>query len=82
MVLEYGTLNSQTTGGSIESIRRTILENQGHHQGYGHPDYEKEVKAQYREMFYPASQLWRTKVIDESQKVWKVLLGNLPKLGN
>jgi hypothetical protein len=34
MVFEFGTLDSQTTMGSIKSLHNLIVENQGVHHGY------------------------------------------------
>ncbi len=70
MVFEYGTLNSQTTLGSIESIHRTILENQGYWEGYASKEAEKRIKEKYREMFFPSSKKWRTKVLLDTEKIW------------
>lgn len=63
MVLEYGTLDSQTTGGSIESIRRVILENQGFHFGFARESDAERTRRLYREMFFPSSGKWRTKIL-------------------
>jgi hypothetical protein len=74
MVFEYGTLNSQTTMGAIESIHRTILENQGHWNGYADEKQKEIIKANYREMFFPSSGKWRTKVIQDSEQIWSDIL--------
>ncbi|NCN10641.1 MAG: DUF2817 domain-containing protein [Leptospira sp.] len=70
MVFEFGTLNSQTTTGAIESIHRTILENQGFWNGYADEEEREKIRANYREMFFPSSSKWRTKVIQDSEKIW------------
>ena len=74
MVFEYGTLNSNTTFGAIESIHRTILENQGAHHGYATPEDEAEIKARYRELFYPSSEAWRRKVLNDTAAMWPVIV--------
>lgn len=79
IVFEYGTLDSQKTLGSIESLRRIILENQNFH----HPataDTDKEIKLLYQEMFYPADENWRIAVLQQTsekmEKVFKYLDAN------
>ncbi len=69
MVLEYGTMDSQTTVGSVNSVHRTILENQGYHYGYESGIDEKMVRNRYREMFYPSSREWRSMVLDETHEI-------------
>lgn len=81
MVFEFGTLDSQTTSGSIESIHRTILENQGAQYGYRRPRDERLVKERYREMFYPSSPHWRAKVMADSDAMWAEVLVNIRALG-
>ena len=81
MVFEYGTLDSDTTGGAIESIKRTIQENQGHHHGYADPDSEQEIKQNYYEMFYPSSPHWRTHILKNTIDMWATVLPRLEKLG-
>lgn len=76
MVFEYGTLNSNTTLGSIDSIHRTILENQGYWKGYSSKEEEQSIKNKYKEMFYPSSERWRSKVLTDTEELWKVVLKN------
>ncbi len=67
VVFEYGTLDSQKTLGSIESLRRVILENQNFH----HPaknESTQEIKSLYREMFYPSDEGWRVQVLKQSSE--------------
>ncbi|WCL49107.1 M14 family metallopeptidase [Leptospira sp. GIMC2001] len=74
MVFEYGTLNSHTTSGAIESIHRTILENQGYWNGYEDEEEKLSIQEKYREMFYPSSKRWKTKILLDTEKIWKDLL--------
>ena len=67
MTFEYGTLDSQTTVGSIKSLHTTILENQGFNFGYKSDKDKNEVGQNFREMYFPASPAWRTKVIKDSR---------------
>ncbi|MCB1309120.1 MAG: DUF2817 domain-containing protein [Leptospiraceae bacterium] len=66
MVFEYGTLDSQTTSGSILSIHNMILENQGAHYGFASDTDREAVQHRFREMFYPSSEKWRTKIIADT----------------
>lgn len=66
ITFEYGTLDSQKTLGSIESLRRMVLENQNFH----HPADEaasSEIKSLYREMFYPSDADWRLSVLNQTE---------------
>lgn len=66
ITFEYGTLNSQKTMGSIESLRRVVLENQNfHHPGI--KESSDKIKFLYREMFYPSDKQWRLSVIDQTK---------------
>jgi hypothetical protein len=62
ITFEYGTLNSQKTLGSIESLRRVVLENQNFHYPAEASESEK-IKKLYKEMFYPSDPEWRESVL-------------------
>lgn len=79
MIFEYGTLDSQKTLGSIKSIQNMILENQGYHYGYKNDKAERAIKKRFREMYYPSSESWRTKVIDDSKEIMENVF---TRLGN
>ena len=74
MVFEYGTLNSQTTMGSLKSIHIMILENQGHQHGYASARDSIRVKADLLEMYYPASENWRNYSMQQTRDVLDVVL--------
>ncbi|TNF61599.1 MAG: DUF2817 domain-containing protein, partial [Burkholderiales bacterium] len=80
-VFEYGTMDSQKTLGSIKSLHITVLENQGAQFGYASPADEERIKGDYREMFYPSSPHWRTKVITDSRAMFEAVLANWPRVG-
>lgn len=63
MVMEFGTLNTSTTLGTVESAYATIIENQGFHYGYKSAKDSLKVKELYHEMFFPPSEKWRTNAI-------------------
>jgi Protein of unknown function (DUF2817) len=74
MVFEYGTLNSQTTPGSLDSIHRLVVENQGYQRGHATPADEEEVRRRFHEMFYPSSPRWRTEIIRATAAMWPGIL--------
>ena len=77
MVFEYGTLDSQKTLGSIRSLHNMILENQGFHHGYRNDKTKKKIINQFREMYYPSSPEWQTKVIQDSKEVLEKVFDRL-----
>jgi hypothetical protein len=66
MTLEFGTMDSQKTMGSLRSIQTMILENQGFHHGYRNKHTEKVVQERIREMYNPTSEIWKTLVMDQA----------------
>ena len=80
MGIEYGTLDSQNTFGSIISLQRTLLENQGYHHGYASEADERRVKEMFREMYYPSCTAWRTKVILDTKEMLTSALNKFKKL--
>jgi hypothetical protein len=79
-VFEYGTLDSQTTMGSIKSLHVTMLENQGAQFGYASPADRDKIQRDYREMFNPSSAAWRTQVIHDSRAMLRVVMANWPRV--
>ena len=72
ITFEYGTMDSQKTMGSIESLRRVVLENQNFHHPAS-PEITQEIKTLYREMFYPTDEAWRASVLQTtSEKIKKI----------
>ncbi len=80
MTFEYGTLNSQTTLGSIHSIHNNILENQGSNYGYVSDKSKEEIQTNFWQMYYPSSPVWRSKVITDTRKIMESSFGNFQKL--
>ena len=79
MVFEYGTFDSQKTFGSIKSLQRTLLENQGRQFGFKNDKAEKKIMSDFKEMYYPSSEEWRTKVIQDSRKILVQVFERLDK---
>lgn len=80
MVFEYGTLDSQTTPGAIRSYHNTVLENQSFHFGCRPDEDCAEIKRRYREMFYPSSPSWRSKIMTDSGELFARVVERAGKL--
>lgn len=78
LTFEYGTLDSQKTLGSIESLRRMILENQNFHHP-GSAESSKEIKTLYKEMFYPSDEAWRTSILQQTLEKMKIIFEYLDR---
>lgn len=76
MPFEFGTLNSQVTFGSLHSIQKTIIENQGIQHGYKNNKQEEKIKSSFIEMYYPSDPGWRSTVIEQSREVLSDALEN------
>jgi len=80
MTFEYGTMDSQTTKGSLKSIHIMILENEGEHYGYKKERDSLRVKTDIMEMYYPTDPEWRQKVIDDTEQMFKTILPRYLKI--
>lgn len=80
MTFEYGTMDSQTTIGSLKSIHIMILENQGEQYGYKSAKDMEKVKADLIEMYYPSSLAWRSHIIDETKIIFDKSLKQFSEL--
>lgn len=67
VVFEFGTLNSQTTLGSIESLRRIVLENQKFHFGATSTFVGQEINNLFKELFYPDNPEFRSIIFLKAQ---------------
>ncbi len=79
MVFEYGTLNSQTTLGSMKSIHVMIMENQGQHYGFASRNDSIKVKRNLYEMYYSSSVNWQNYILDQTNHVFSTVI---PRFGN
>lgn len=66
VTFEYGTMNSQKTLGSIESLRRMVLENQNFHYPSDDKATSEQIKKLFKEMFYPSDETWRTAILKQT----------------
>jgi len=67
MAFEFGTLDSQTTMGSIKSLHNMIVENQGFHHKYKTEKDKTKITENVVEMYYPSSKNWRSKAIEDAR---------------
>jgi hypothetical protein len=74
MTFEYGTMNSQTTKGSLKSIHIMILENQGKHYGYKKERDSLRVINDFVEMYNPSSAEWRAKIMKDTEDMFKTII--------
>lgn len=80
MSFEFGTINNIGVMGSIDSLYRVILENQGAQHGYADPEAEREIKELNRELYYPASTAWRSEILRQAKKVFSHAMNNFGSL--
>lgn len=69
MVFEFGTLDTQTTMGSIKALHNVMIENQGVQYGYGSNKDETETKSRYLQSYYPSSPAWRSKALGDARDI-------------
>lgn len=79
MTLEFGTMDSQTTLGSIKSLQLNVAENQGFQFGYKTEHDQQEIRKQYKEMYFPSSPIWQSHVIDQSRNFFTEILPRYTK---
>jgi len=80
MTAEYGTMDSQTTMGSIKSLKITIMENQAFHYGGASPRDVEKAKKQFDDMYFPSSKDWRAMVMGQTIDEFPVLFGRFIEL--
>jgi len=71
MTMEFGTMDSQTTLGSLKSIQIMIAENQGIQYGYKNETDKNEIAFLIKEMYFPSSKSWQSHSIEQSREVFK-----------
>ncbi|MFM6930501.1 MAG: M14 family metallopeptidase [Bdellovibrio sp.] len=80
IVFEFGTLDSQKTVGSLDSLYRMVRENQKFHYGAHSKAEDEEINHAFAELFYPESPEWRQAVSQQFQEVLSRALTNLKEL--
>ena len=73
VTMEYGTLGTDPIS-QLKSANRIILENQKHFFGCATKPVCDRIDANTREMFNPTGPIWRAKVLQEADLVFRTLL--------
>lgn len=79
ITFEYGTLDSQETTGSIESLRRMVYENQNFWYPAKNSNDAEKIKNDFVEMFNPSDREWRKKILDQTEVKTKKIIDWLSK---
>ena len=79
ITFEYGTLDSQKTTGSIESLRRMVFENQNFWHPAKDPQDAEKIKNDFQEMFFPSDREWRKTILDQTEEKTKKIINWLSK---
>lgn len=74
IAFEFGTLDSQTLMGSMESLYRVISENQGRQHGYKNDQSKSYIQQVFRDMFYPTDPFWREQVLVQGKAEFSKVL--------
>ncbi|TGK01018.1 DUF2817 domain-containing protein [Leptospira semungkisensis] len=82
LVIEFGTINSQTISGSLESLRRVREENQAFHYGYTSEDLKTDSQKSFRELFYPSSPQWRANILEETERAMMIAIPKFQEFAN
>jgi len=80
MVFEWGTFDTEKTFGSLKALQQIIVENQGYQYGYVNTKQESKIKENVLEAYYPASEAWRSEVMESGRSMLKEALGNYSAL--
>lgn len=73
VAFEFGTANSQTILGSIESLRRMVLENQKFHFKAADLQSSTEVERLFLELFYPQNDTFKIRALQQaSEEIAKI----------
>jgi hypothetical protein len=80
MVFEFGTLDSQTTKGSLDSLYRMVRENQKHQYGYQSLDSQVKINKNFTDMFYPRDPAWQDAAAKQFREYLSKALDNLKGL--
>ena len=80
MSIEYGTLDGQSIGGGILSVKSMVKRNQGIHYGYKSDKDRMKVETLNREHFNPSSKRWRTGITAQTAELFDNTLPLIPTL--
>jgi hypothetical protein len=80
MVFEFGTLDSQTTKGSLDSLYRMVRENQMYQHGSQSSEAQEKIKDSFSDMFNPRDPAWQESVTKQFREYLSKSLDNLKAL--
>ena len=80
VTFEHGTLDSQTTTGSIDSLRRIVWENQSFWYGQTNEKSKTKMQKLFQEMFHPSDITWQKNALEQSRKSLNILVERLKNL--
>ncbi len=78
IAFEYGTMDSQKTLGSVESLRRMVIENQLYQNGATDSSAEIEVRRLFKEMFFPQDENWKLTIFEQTENTLEPLMESTP----
>lgn len=76
MLIEFGTMNSQETFGSLKSIHTMICENQGFNNGFKNAKSEAKVKSDMLELYCPTSEAWRSETLRKGENSLELMMAS------
>lgn len=76
MVFEYGTMNSQSTWGSIQSLYTVILENQSHFFGFKNSSDIEKIQQRSFDLYAPQDPEWESLILKQTHEVLKLFFLN------
>lgn len=76
VVFEFGTLDSQTTTGSLDSLYRMVRENQMFHFGSPTLEADEQIKSLFSDMFFPRDITWQKGAATQFRNFLSVSLDN------
>ncbi|MBY0315454.1 MAG: DUF2817 domain-containing protein [Bdellovibrionales bacterium] len=80
MTFEFGTKNSQTLRGGLDSLWTTVTENQGHQNKYVSIADQKRTRNFYENLFNPASPAWQQQVLEQGHQTLLTTFERFEKL--
>lgn len=79
MTFEFGTQDSQTLWGGLNSLWTTVTENQGNQFGFVSLEDQWRVKKNYEELFNPQSKQWQKQILEQSYNIFAKTLDRFEK---
>lgn len=80
MTYEFGTMDSQTLIGGLRSLWMTVLDNQGHQNGYLSKEDAKQSLKDFEKLFNPQSEEWQKAILNGGNEAFDKTLKNFEAL--